>query len=122
MANRRVGGIIFIKVDGSLLNAKGEFTYNLGIPKRTGVVGQDATHGFSEVPQIAYIEGTITDTDELDVESLLETRDATVTLELANGKTIVLSEAYYAADGAVTTAEGEIEARFEGIRAEELSP
>lgn len=120
MANRRVGGIILLKVDGNLLQAKGDFSYNLGAPKREAIVGQDAVHGFKEEPQVPSIEGTITDSDELDVESLLQTRDAVVIIELANGKVIQLNEAFYAAEGAITTNEGEIEVRFEGISADEV--
>ena len=120
MANRRVGGIIFVKVDGQLFNAKGAFDYNLGVLKREAVAGQDAIHGFKEVPQVPMIEGTITDDSDLNLQSLLETRDATVTIELANGKVIVLQEAWYAADGNVNTEEGEVEVRFEGISATEI--
>ena len=119
--NRRVGGIMFLKVDGELFQAKGEFTYNLGAPKRTAVVGQDQVHGYNEVPQVPYVEGSITDNDELDLEKFVTIKDATVTIELANGKIIVLREAFYAADGNVTTTEGEIEVRFEGVKGEEVA-
>ena len=44
MANRRVGGILEVKIDGTLFSAKGEFTYNLGTPKREAVVGADSVH------------------------------------------------------------------------------
>jgi len=120
MANRRVGGIIFFKVNGVMFNAKGSFTYNIGSPKREAVVGADAVHGFKEMPQVAYIEGAVTDSDELDLEALLSLRDATATLELANGKAIVLREAFFAGDGNVTTEEGEIEVRFEGLAGGEV--
>lgn len=120
MPNRRVGGIIFFKVDGELFQAKGAFSYNLGVNKREAIVGADVVHGFKEEPQVAMIEGAITDSDELDLEQFLNIRDATATLELANGKVFVLRECFYAGDGNVTTDEGEIEVRFEGIRGEEI--
>lgn len=120
MANRRVGGLIFIKVDGELFQAKGEFTYNVNPVKRESVIGQDTIHGFKEEPKVLFIEGAITDSDELDLAGFQAIRDATVTLELANGKVIVLREAFYAADGDVTTSEGEIQTRFEGISGEEV--
>lgn len=120
MANRRVGGILFLKVNGELFQAKGEFTYNINPVKRESVVGQDTVHGFKEEPKVQFIEGAITDSDELDLEKFQLIRDATVTLELANGKIIVLREAFYAADGDVTSSEGEIQVRFEGIRGEEV--
>lgn len=121
MANRRVGGILFLKVDGEQFQAKGSFTYNLGAAKRSAVVGVDAVHGFSELPQTPFIEGAITDSDDLNLETLINVRDATVTIELANGKIIALREAWYASEGDVTSEEGEISARFEGITAEEVA-
>jgi hypothetical protein len=117
---RRVGGILSLKTDGELRQAKGEFTYNLGKPKREAVNGADETHGYKETPQTAFIEGAITDSSELDLEKLVLIKDATITLQVANGKVIVLREAWYAADGAVTSEEGEIEVRFEGVRGEEV--
>ena len=39
--------------------------------------------------------------------------NATVTLDLAIGKTIVLSNAWFAGEGSVTTGEAEIAVRFE---------
>jgi len=120
MANRRVGGIIFLKVDGELFQAKGEFTYNINPNKRESVVGQDSVHGFSETPKAIFIEGAITDSDELDLEGFQAIRDATITLELANEKVIVLREAFYAADGDVTSGQGEIQVRFEAIGGEEV--
>jgi len=120
MANRRVGGIIFFKVNGELFQAKGEFTYNINPVKRESVVGQDAIHGFTEAPKAVFIEGAITDSDELDLEGFQAVRDATITLELANEKVIVLREAFYAADGDVTSSQGEIQVRFEAISGEEV--
>lgn len=120
MANRRVGGILQFKLDGELFNAKGEFTYNIGQPKREAVIGADAIHGFKEEPQVPFIEGAVTDTDETDLESLLNFRDGTATLQLANGKIIVIREAFFAGEGSVTHTEGEIAIRIEGISGEEV--
>jgi len=117
----RVGGILFVKANGAQLRAKGSWTYNLGQPKREGIVGADQVHGYKELPQIPMIEGVITDSSQLDVVALLNTKDATLTLELANGKVIVLREAWFAGDGNVTTEEGEIAAKFEGISGEEVA-
>ena len=120
MGNRRVGGIISFKVEGQQFKAKGEFSFNLGKPKREMIIGSDGTHGFSEKPQVAYIEGAITDSDEISLEDIVKIRDKTITLGLANGKIIVLREGVYTADGEGKTEEGEFEVRFEGISAEEV--
>jgi hypothetical protein len=116
----RIGGIIRIKVDGTQYNAKGNFSYRINPAKKEMVVGSDEVHGYKEMPQVPFIEGAITDRSQLDVQALQSVVDATITLELANGKVIVLREAVYASEGAIDTEEGEIEARFEGISGEEI--
>jgi hypothetical protein len=119
MANR-IGGLISLKINGDILFAKGNFTYNLGIPRKEAVNGSDRVHGYKETPQTPYIEGEITDRQELSVEALQKTTGATVTLELANGKVIVLRQAWYASEGVGNTEEGNVECRFEGMSAEEI--
>jgi hypothetical protein len=116
----RIGGIIALKVNGDMYFAKGNFTYNLGKPKKEGVVGSDRVHGYKEVPQVPFIEGEITDRNELDLEDLVTLDDATATLELANGKVIMLREAWYAGEGTGNTEEGNIALRLEGMSAEEV--
>lgn len=117
--NRRAG-VIYFKISGALQEAKGEFTYNLGKPKRTAIVGADSVHGYSEEPQVAFIEGAVTDRADLSLATLLAMDGELVTLELANGKTVSLRDAWYASEGSVKTKEGEIPVRFEGKSAEEV--
>ena len=116
-----IAGKIYFKVNGELQNAKGSFTYNLGADKLEGIVGADGVHGAKSMPQIPFIEGKITDRPDLDLQSLITLNDTTVTLELANGKNIVLRNAWYANEGSVETEEAEIPVRFEGISAEEVT-
>ncbi|WP_431282722.1 phage tail tube protein [Humitalea sp. 24SJ18S-53] len=113
-------GTITFKVNGAQQDAKGVFTYNLGKPKLTAIVGADRVHGFSSAVQVPFIEGMITDSSDLDVASLLSLRDGTVTLDLANGKTIILRTASYAGEGNITTEQGEIAVRYEGLEAIEM--
>jgi hypothetical protein len=116
----RIGGTIALKINGDMYFAKGNFTYNLGKPKKEGVVGSDRVHGYKEVPQVPFIEGEITDRNELNLEDLITLDDATVTLELANGKVIMLREGWYAGEGTGNTEEGNIALRIEGMSAEEV--
>lgn len=117
----RVGGKIEVKVNGDLLQAKGEFTYNLGVRKKTAVAGTDNIHGYMDETTVPFIEGAITDASTLDVKALRETVDASITLVLANGKVVALRDAWEASDGDGTTGEGELQIRFEGLSAEEIA-
>lgn len=117
--NRRAG-ILFFKVDGAQYDAKGGFTYNLGAAKREAIVGSDAVHGYKETPQVPFIEGEITDRSDLDLEKLLNLDGVTVTLELANGKVVLLRDAWYAGEGNIGTEEANIQVRFEGLSGEEV--
>lgn len=116
----RVGGLISLKINGDIMFAKGNFTYNIGKPRKEGITGADRVHGYKETPQIPFIEGEITDRNEMSLEDLLNFKEETVTLELANGKVIVLRQAWYASEGTGNTEEGNIECRFEGMGAEEV--
>lgn len=110
---KRVGGIITFKVDGTRYSAKGDFTYGLGTPKREAVIGTGDIAGYKETPQVSFIEGAITDSAEIKTIDLANVVDATVVLNLANGKSVVLREAYFAGDAQGTTGEGEFAIRFE---------
>lgn len=119
MSNLRAGKLFF-KVNGTQFRAKGEFTYNVGVDKSTAIVGVDGIHGRKTETVVPFIEGTITDGDDLDIKLLAGMTDETVTLELANGKVISLRSAWYAGDMDVKTGEGEVPVRFEALSAEEI--
>jgi len=120
MASNRRAGIIYLKVDGALYDAKGSFTYNPGLPKNEAIVGADRVHGYKSMPQAPFIEGEITDSKNIDIEKLFTLDGATITLELANDKVFILREAWFAGDGSVTTEEAAIAVRFEGMSGEEV--
>ena len=120
MSKQRRSGVISFKVDSQMMDAKGNFSYNLGGEKREAIVGADKVHGFKALPQVPFIEGELTDSSDLDLAKLITLDDVTVTLELANGKVIALRRAWYAAEGTGQTEEGNIQVRFEGLTAEEI--
>lgn len=118
--SKRLAGLLELAINGTLYQAKGNFTYDLGIPKREAIVGADRVHGYKEMAKTPFIEGEITDASDLNLASFFQIEGATVTLKLANGKTVMLREAWYAGDGKAQTEEANIEARFEGMSAEEI--
>lgn len=119
---QRIGGILELKVDGNQYLAKGSFTYNLGENKKEMIVGSDGVHGYKEMPQKPFIEGTITDTADISMSDLRKLVNVTAILRLANGKAISVEGAVEASDGDVTTEEGEAQVRFEGMRGTEILP
>lgn len=120
MSQRR-GGKIQVQRNGEIFDARGNWTYNLGIAKKEAIVGADVVHGFKELPQVPFIEGEITDRGNLDLSDLLSGSDDTITIELANGKMIVLRNAWFAGEGTGNTEEGNLPVRWEGLSAEEIS-
>lgn len=117
-----IGGIFNLKINGTLYVAKGDFKYNLGVPKHEAVMASDGSvAGFKVVPHPPSIEGEITDRGDLDVKTLLSLKDGVITLELVNGKVVVLDGAHNASDGEVNTGEGNIQVRFEGLNCEEFT-
>lgn len=117
---QRLSGAIQFQANGVPYNVVGGFTYNLGRPMREALVGHDKVHGFKETPKVPFIEGEVRDQPGLDVAALQSAKDVTVTLSLANGKVIVLRNAWYASEGDVGTEEANIAVRFEGESAEEV--
>lgn len=117
--SQRIGGIIQLQANGVVLDAKGNFTYNLGLPLREAVVGHEV-HGYKETAQVPFIEGELTDRGNLDRRALLTLDDATIHLKLANGKMVVLNKAWFAGDGTGNTEESNMAVRFEGKSAKEI--
>ncbi len=113
-SGERIGGIEILTADGLVINAKGSWTNNVGQPLRTPVNGADRPHGFTEVPQTGRMEGTVTFTSDLNLKALLNLKNATITMVLGNGQTMILRDAYFAGEGDFTTEEGELSAMFHG--------
>ncbi|HYX32773.1 MAG TPA: phage tail tube protein [Oligoflexus sp.] len=116
-----VGGKITISVNGIRYRAKGKFKYNLGGYTLKEVIGHDGVEGYSKTPRPPSIEGVITDHADFDItENLYSVTDATVLLELANGKNVTFKEAFYTGAGDIETDEGEIEFKMSAKKAFEI--
>jgi hypothetical protein len=114
----RIGGVVYLRKNGKLLTlGDGEITCNPGHLKREAVMSSSGVAGFKESPQVSFIEGELIYGRDLDLKELWDTQDETVTAELANGKTFVLMNAYWAGDGDIKS-DGKVSFRFEGMRGE----
>jgi hypothetical protein len=108
-----VGGITRLRINGIPYLLKSPLDYSLGLPMAEAVLGQDQPHGWTEKPQMSYIEATITDDGTVDVALLATTEGATVTGELNNGKVVMLEQAKQVGDCKTNSEAGEITVRFE---------
>jgi len=122
MPAEHVAGVLSFQLNGNTLRMKGNWTYNLGRPKRDAIVGAESVHGYTEKPQVPFMEGAVSDGRSVVLDDLLNFTDGTCTLHLRNGKVIELRNGWFAGEGTVDTEESEIAVRFEGLGAEEVRP
>jgi hypothetical protein len=116
----RIGGIAYVKYDGRQLPLRGNFTVSPSKTERTGVAGLDGVHGYTESPRVPYIEGDVSTTEDVSVEEIDAIENATVTAELANGKTYVLRQAYTKSAIEINAHDGSMKVRFEGMSCDEF--
>ena len=121
MADQRRAGFLQLQTNGEVQDARGDFSYNLGAMKREAMQTSDGrTVGYKEMPQTPFIEGEIIDRGSLDLDGLVNGKDLTITLKLANGKLIALYEAFFAGEGTASTEDAKIPVRWEGTSAKEI--
>ena len=120
MAGRRVAGTAYITMDGSQLALRGNLTVSLSRVERSGIAGLDRTHGYMEKPRVQYIEGDITLVEGFSVEDLDNIVDATIVVQLANGKSYSLFEAWTKAAHEINAEQGQVRVRWEGMDGSEF--
>jgi len=121
MSGQKRGGLYRITVDGVQQECTGVCTYHLGAPKRTAIIKSDGRPaGFSEEGVVPFVEVDVLDRAGLDAASFTRAEDVTVVVDLANGKSIVLSHAWYAGDGQGESEKGIIKSRWEGLEGNEV--
>lgn len=116
----RIAGTAFLKVNGEQYPLRGNFTVSPSAVERAGIAGQDRVHGYSELPRVPFIEGDVSLVPELSTEDVEAVTDATVTAELANGKTYVLRNAWCKSALELNTHDGMVRVRFEGEACDEI--
>jgi len=116
-----VAGMAFIKVDSKQYNLRGNLKIKIAKVEREGIVGLDGVHGHKVTPVLPSFEMDITDAPDLSIEELNAIEDATITVELLNGKNYLLRNAWCASAIELDAAEGQFTASFEGMSGEEIT-
>ena len=87
--SNRLAGVAYVTIDGRAHSIVGQGTYRPSTSKRETLKGQDGVHGYSEMPEAGMIKWQGRDSGSISIKDLNEVSNATVVLELANGKTVV---------------------------------
>jgi len=114
MANKPIGGTAYVFVNGKQIAIAGAVTYGGFSPERESKVGLDHGVDFVEKPTAPFVEIEVKDKAGVDIVALANLTDTNVTTELANGKTVILSNAHQINAGEMDAAEGTGKFRFEG--------
>lgn len=112
----RVAGICYFKLDGEQLEIKGSLECPLSSLTREEVMGLSGVAGYKENAMAPYIKGTFIFTPNFPIEKVAAGTDMTITAELANGKTYVLSGAFLVGNSPVKGDEGDVDLEFKGIK------
>lgn len=118
---QRIAGTAWLKVDGAIYPLRGNLTVSPSSVERAGLAGQDYIHGYSELPRLPAVSGDVSLDPLLSMDTVEATVDATVTCELANGKTYVLREAWCTSALDLNTREGTVRVSWQGVSCDEIS-
>ncbi|MEM8712536.1 MAG: phage tail tube protein [Planctomycetota bacterium] len=121
MAQQRIAGIAYVKVDGRQYETSGTLTINPGQPMREGILGTSRIAGFAEKPQIPSIEAKVLLTRDFKLLDLANLEGVTVTVVGPNGSTFILRDAYTAGDVSYSTENAEVSLKFEGLSMDEVA-
>jgi hypothetical protein len=107
-------GLLSLLANGKPLNAMGDFTYSTARTEIEIMTGVDRHASERHTPVTPFIEGTISDSGDLDTRTLHGARFDAVQLQLLNGKTIKINKATQVSRIEVNAIDGTFTVRFEG--------
>jgi hypothetical protein len=120
MASNRIGGVLAILVDGKQYEARGNFNVTGMTVKRTGVAGQDGVHGFIEEPIVPTIKGDWSIGNQLSLVALEAITNATAQVNLANGMSYILVDAWTVSAFVIDAHDGKVMVELEGMSLQEM--
>lgn len=113
----RIAGTAHIKIDGVSYSTDIEDGYTIKFQtlKATPITSSDGTIHYSETPVPDTLSGTLLTTADLNPSTLYNLRNTTIQVQLNNGKTAVLRNAFFSGDPSVSTKDGKFTIEFTGV-------
>lgn len=121
MASNLIAGTAQVVADGVSYQLEGGAKYNPSTVKREAMVGQDGFHGWKEIPIAGKISMSIRDAGSLTVANFNAMRNSTITLTLANGKTVIGRNMGTTEVNDVDTADAKFDVTWEGPQVVEMT-
>ena len=112
--NRRLAGITAFSVNGSAFNVI-EFSWDPGVVENETMTSLSGVDGFSQKPVAPYIAGKFRDAQSVNVTGFTNLSNATIVVQLANGKVITGHNLWYIGRPGVSGADAAFDFRFEGV-------
>lgn len=115
----RLAGVAYLSVDGQSYMVAGEISYSVSRVKRESLSGPSGVQGYSETPIPGSISASLRDAGSLTVANFNAMTNVSVTVELANGKTIIGRNMWTVESQEVKSGEATFDVKFEGFSVEE---
>jgi hypothetical protein len=116
----KIAGTAYFKADGKQFTLSGSFSYSVNKNTREGKAGLSGVAGFTETSKVPWVEGEFYTTPEFRTADLEKITNATITVDLANGVTVLLQNAWQTGDIEIDAAAGTSTVRFEGMAGKEI--
>jgi len=114
MSGNAIAGSVDLTVNGTTYLMEGDCKWSPNSWKKETQSGLDRVHGYKKSPCAPFIEVSIRDSGGLTVADFGDMDGVTVTLVLANGKTVIGSGMWTVTPQEVDSAEGKFTVRLEG--------
>ena len=123
MAAVTTGGIASIKIDGVQYFLRGSLKIKPGTVKNTGIVNQDGTLVKTTTAAAGMMSMNLSDYGKLSIVALTQISNSTIQANLTNGKSYVLTGAFYVDESELNTEDGSFPINFMGTFVnEQVSP
>lgn len=118
---KRVRGVIYFKIDGEQLAARGSVVYKLSGFQNQTYANVDGSMAIGGAPLLGYIECQLNNYQHIDTATLMGKEGVTVTVDCGNNKIIVAKDAVQVGEMEVNAEDGTMTIRFESDNVFEMT-